>query len=127
MRSTNDPRREVEGHPDICRLTFPGRDQTCLSNLGREKNSDIYSEGKEMIKDWFKKRKEMTVQEQNSLFENRVKEAQKNPHWNCRFHPTEWWHEVGCPHKPWTPEELVNAIILHKAVIIAKDEELKWK
>ena len=69
----------------------------------------------------------MTVQEQNSLFESLVKEAQKNPHWNCRFHPNYWWHEVGCPHQSWTPEELINAIILHKAVIIAKDEELKWK
>lgn len=18
--------------------------------------------------------------------------------YNCRFHPTDWWHEVGCPH-----------------------------
>lgn len=27
----------------------------------------------------------------------------------CRFHPFNWWHEVGCPHMEWTPEELAEA------------------
>lgn len=30
--------------------------------------------------------------------------------YNCRFHPTDWWHEVGCPHKKWTIEELQEAL-----------------
>ena len=34
--------------------------------------------------------------------------------WNCRFHPGDWWHEVGCPHKVWTVEELRNALISKK-------------
>lgn len=30
--------------------------------------------------------------------------------WNCRFHPTDWWHEVGCPHQEWTKEDLQGAL-----------------
>ena len=29
--------------------------------------------------------------------------------YNCRFHPWNWWHEVGCPHMDWTPEQLAEA------------------
>lgn len=25
-------------------------------------------------------------------------DCEKDRTWNCRFHPTDWWHEVGCPH-----------------------------
>lgn len=32
------------------------------------------------------------------------------PQYNCRFHPTDWWHEVGCPHKAWTTDELQKAL-----------------
>jgi len=32
------------------------------------------------------------------------------PTWNCRFHPTDWWHEVGCPHQEWTKEQLKGAL-----------------
>ena len=32
------------------------------------------------------------------------------PTYSCRFHPTDWWHEVGCPHKSWTMEELQRAL-----------------
>lgn len=34
----------------------------------------------------------------------------KKPTYSCRFHPTDWWHEVGCPHKEWTKEELQRAL-----------------
>jgi hypothetical protein len=27
----------------------------------------------------------------------------------CRFHPTDGWHEVGCPHRPWSDDELRHA------------------
>lgn len=31
--------------------------------------------------------------------------------WNCRFHPTDGWHEVGCPHKTdWTRDQLQEAL-----------------
>lgn len=33
---------------------------------------------------------------------------------NCRFHPTDWWHEVGCPHRDWTKEELRAALVSQK-------------
>lgn len=28
-------------------------------------------------------------------------EFDDNRIWHCRFHPTNWWHEVGCPHVKW--------------------------
>jgi hypothetical protein len=34
--------------------------------------------------------------------------------WVCRFHPTDWFHEVGCPHREWTKEELQSAIESNK-------------
>jgi hypothetical protein len=40
--------------------------------------------------------------------------AKVNLTWNCRFHPVDWWHEVGCPHKEWTVEELRDALISKK-------------
>lgn len=46
---------------------------------------------------------------------NLVKEGYVN--WNCRFHPTDWWHEVGCPHKDWTKEELQEALVTAKQSI----------
>jgi hypothetical protein len=38
----------------------------------------------------------------------------QTPTYNCRFHPTEWFHEVGCPHREWTVEELKHAIDSNK-------------
>lgn len=32
------------------------------------------------------------------------------PNYNCRFHPTEGWHSVGCSHKTWTVEQLQSAL-----------------
>ncbi|MGH2613126.1 MAG: hypothetical protein ACRDFB_08800 [Rhabdochlamydiaceae bacterium] len=33
------------------------------------------------------------------------------PVYSCRFHPIDWFHEVGCPHKTdWTKEELQKAL-----------------
>ena len=34
--------------------------------------------------------------------------------WSCRFHPTDWWHEIGCPHQEWTNEQLRSALISKK-------------
>jgi hypothetical protein len=34
--------------------------------------------------------------------------------WNCRFHPTNWYHEVGCPHMEWTKEQLQACIVSFK-------------
>ncbi len=34
----------------------------------------------------------------------------EKPNYHCRFHPTDWWHEVGCPHMEWTKEQLQDAL-----------------
>jgi hypothetical protein len=33
---------------------------------------------------------------------------------SCRFHPTDWFHEVGCEHQDWTKEQLRSALISAK-------------
>jgi len=40
----------------------------------------------------------------------RAKFLEGKPSYNCRFHPTDYWHEVGCPHRDWTKEELQDAL-----------------
>lgn len=30
--------------------------------------------------------------------------------YNCRFHPTDSWHEVGCPHQAWGNDDLQKAL-----------------
>ena len=37
-------------------------------------------------------------------------EAKKNVVFNCRFHPTDWFHDVGCPHMEWDNEQLLDTI-----------------
>ena len=32
------------------------------------------------------------------------------PVWDCKIHPTDWHHEVGCPHRMWSPEELLDGL-----------------
>ena len=29
--------------------------------------------------------------------------------YHCRFHPTDWFHEVGCQHQEWTDKEKLHA------------------
>ena len=45
-----------------------------------------------------------------------IKSKTKNTevHWSCRFHPTNWWHEVGCPHQTWTKKDLLGALVSKK-------------
>ena len=45
---------------------------------------------------------------------NEIKTRQLKVHWSCRFHPTDWWHEIGCPHKEWSTEELLSALLTKK-------------
>ena len=42
--------------------------------------------------------------------EERQKFLEGKPNYSCRFHPTDWWHEVGCEHQNWTKEELQSAL-----------------
>jgi hypothetical protein len=42
--------------------------------------------------------------------DEQIKIAKDNPHWHCRFHPTDWWHEVGCPHMKWEIKQLQDAL-----------------
>jgi Lar family restriction alleviation protein len=59
------------------------------------------------------------VEKRNADFSAKLKEETDSPHWNCRFHPTNWWHETGCPHKEWTKEEIHRALVLSKASNVA--------
>ena len=34
--------------------------------------------------------------------------------WICRFHLTNWFHEVGCPHQDWTIDQLRSALVSKK-------------
>ena len=34
----------------------------------------------------------------------------------CRFHPTNWYHEIGCSHVKWSDEEKIS---------VMEDRELK--
>jgi len=43
-----------------------------------------------------------------------LKKRQEELPWNCRFHPTHWWHETGCPHMEWTVEQLLSAVVTKK-------------
>lgn len=45
--------------------------------------------------------------------------------WCCRFHPTDSFHEVGCPHKEWSKEELYKALIVAKQTVEFNFESLK--
>lgn len=33
-----------------------------------------------------------------------------NPSYTCRFHPTDSFHEVGCPHRAWGIDDLQKAL-----------------
>jgi len=53
-----------------------------------------------------------------------------NVHWACRFHPTYWWHEVGCPHRDWSKEQLQSALSKAKKMnelYLTELYELGWK
>lgn len=39
--------------------------------------------------------------------------------WNCRFHPTDGFHEVGCPHVEWTNDRLQEAVVNSKRSMAA--------
>lgn len=34
----------------------------------------------------------------------------QKPTYACRFHPTDWWHVVGCSHCEWSKEQLQEAL-----------------
>ena len=46
-----------------------------------------------------------------------IKQDEDQPIWACRFHPTEWFHEVGCPHMEWTKEQLQEALVVQKKAV----------
>jgi hypothetical protein len=64
----------------------------------------------------------MKIEERNERFKKRLEEETTNPRWNCRFHPTDYWHEVGCPHREWTKEQLQKALIMAKASSVVNAE-----
>lgn len=50
---------------------------------------------------------------------------QEKYNWSCRFHPSDWWHEIGCPHLSWNKEELKEAKKRKKAEAKVLDNYLK--
>ena len=42
------------------------------------------------------------------------KKLQDSVGWTCRFHPTDSFHEVGCPHRTWTIEQIMSALVAKK-------------
>jgi len=48
---------------------------------------------------------------------NTVDDNEDDVTWSCRFHPTDSWHEVGCPHQSWTAHDLQLALITAKKSI----------
>lgn len=42
--------------------------------------------------------------------EERKNFLKQKPNYCCRFHPTDWFHEVGCADREWTVEELQSAL-----------------
>jgi len=53
----------------------------------------------------------MTPEEIDKQIKKELEKRKKNDYvFNCRFHPANWWHEVGCPHKDWTQKELYDAL-----------------
>lgn len=42
--------------------------------------------------------------------------------WHCRFHPFNSWHEVGCPHRNWTKEELQSALETKKSFEVMRQK-----
>jgi hypothetical protein len=64
----------------------------------------------------------MNITERNEKFKKRLEEETNNPRWNCRFHPTDGWHETGCPHIEWSKEQLSKALIMAKASAFVNSE-----
>ena len=50
--------------------------------------------------------------------------AKTNLAWHCRFHPTDSFHEVGCPHVEWTKEQLLDALVISKTMNQVYQHEL---
>ena len=59
-----------------------------------------------------------------SYCDGKFKIAKNNLKWTCRFHPTDWFHEFGCPHCEWTKEQLQEALETAKATIVVLQNEL---
>ncbi len=43
-------------------------------------------------------------------YEERLEFLKQKPRYTCRHHPTDGWHEIGCPDKEWTKEDLQKAL-----------------
>ena len=55
-------------------------------------------------------------------FDEKFKIAKDNLKWSCRFHPTDWFHEIGCPHQKWTKKQLQDALNVAKSTIAVYQE-----
>ena len=62
------------------------------------------------------------IEQMKKEFNKRFDELKSKIIWNCRFHPTDWWHEIGCPHQEWTKEQLQSALITAKVSYLILQE-----
>lgn len=57
----------------------------------------------------------------DKISSKKMDELKEKVVFGCRFHPTDWFHEVGCPHMDWTKEQLIDAIkmakVTHKVLV----------
>ena len=57
----------------------------------------------------------------DKISSEKMSELKEKVSFCCRFHPTDWFHEVGCPHRDWSKEELIDAIkmakVTHKVLV----------
>lgn len=58
------------------------------------------------------------INAERARFERQHSLALKQLHWNCLEHPTNGYHEVGCPHRLWNLEDLQSALEGQKAVVM---------
>jgi hypothetical protein len=57
----------------------------------------------------------------DKLSERKMNNLKEKVSFCCRVHPTDGYHEVGCPHRDWSREELIDAIkmakVTHKILV----------
>ncbi len=56
--------------------------------------------------------------------DKKLAEAKANPSFHCRHHPTDWFHEVGCPCREWSKEEFQDALNSARAMNRVYQHEL---
>lgn len=56
----------------------------------------------------------MRLKRRQKMTDKKLERRINNVDWSCRFHPTDGFHEIGCPHMDWTKEQLYDALLTKK-------------